>query len=281
MFVVLIGLIEHESPGFIGHFAQLLIVLVPFGASFEDKEASLIRPSKLHEAGFADVGLQPAALFHIFFVLELAVVELLIQTIQFLALEGPGVHGEEGGAGGFGQFHKIFPAVRIVLRIPKHARDLFAIDVAEEPAHAQAFNEGGHVFFHARQVVWVGNHGNFIIVRLARSSRQWAKPLRASGFELRPGDSFAPRWKLAAQGSKLKRRAFPRSCVKIFRSQKKASRSCSFLKNTWATSPAKFPKNWWRAVSLRPRQCRLSMRRYMPPCSTSSRSKTALTMRSG
>ncbi len=56
-------------------------MLVPFGAGLIDEDASLVGPSKLHKAGLADIGLQPAALFNIFFAPVIAVGELLGQTI--------------------------------------------------------------------------------------------------------------------------------------------------------------------------------------------------------
>ena len=54
---ILIRLIDHEAAGIVSQFPQLLIALVPFGAGFVDENASLVRPSELHEAGLADVGL--------------------------------------------------------------------------------------------------------------------------------------------------------------------------------------------------------------------------------
>src|SRR6267143_1762234 len=70
---VLVRLIDHESAGIIRQFAQVLIVLVPFRASFINEDASLVRPSQLHEPGLSDVGLQPATFFQIFFASVIAV----------------------------------------------------------------------------------------------------------------------------------------------------------------------------------------------------------------
>src|ERR1019366_5266868 len=59
--LVLVRCVDHESAGIIRQFAQLLIMFVPFRARFIDKNASLVRPSELHETGLPDVSLQPAA----------------------------------------------------------------------------------------------------------------------------------------------------------------------------------------------------------------------------
>ena len=64
-------------------------MLVPFGASFINEDASLIGPSELHEPGLSDVSLQPAALFQIFFASVIAVGEPLGQALQLFAIERP------------------------------------------------------------------------------------------------------------------------------------------------------------------------------------------------
>src|ERR1039458_1535161 len=48
-----------------------------------------------------------------------------------------------------GKLHKILPAIRILSRVPQHAGNFFTLDIAEKAAHAQAFDEGCHIVFHA------------------------------------------------------------------------------------------------------------------------------------
>ena len=67
------------------------------------------------------------------------------------------MHGQEGSAGRFRQLYEILPAVGILSRVPEHARDLFALNIAKETAHAQAFDESRHIVFHARQIIWIGD----------------------------------------------------------------------------------------------------------------------------
>src|SRR5713101_3142637 len=163
-------------------------MFVPFGPRFIDEDASLVRPSQLHEPGLADVGLQPAAFFYILFASVITLGEALAQAVELFAVERPRMHRQEGSARGLGQLHEILPAIRIVFRVPEHARNLFAFDVAKETAHAQTFNEGCHIVFHARQVVWMWRHGiPSLIVRLGPSHpplRQermhWCSPVKVS-----------------------------------------------------------------------------------------------------
>ena len=176
-FFVLVRLIDHESAAIIRQFAEVLIMLVPFGASFINEDASLVRPSQLHEPGLSDVGLQPAAFFQIFFASVVAVGEPLGQALQLFAIERPGMHGQEGGARGLGQFHEILPAIRIMFRIPQHAGDFFALDIAKETAHAQTFNEGRHIVFHACQVVWMWRHGVSSLYGVALVTRHCDKQM--------------------------------------------------------------------------------------------------------
>src|SRR6267378_3056146 len=97
------------------------------------------------------------------------------------------MHGQEGSAGGLGQLHEIFPAIRIMFRIPQHAGDFFALDIAKEAAHAQTFNEGRHIVFHSRQVVWMWRHGVPSLYGLALVTRYCL-----AGWSL-----VASRWSLA------------------------------------------------------------------------------------
>ena len=68
------------------------------------------------------------------------------------------MHGEERSACGFGQFDEILPAVGIVPHFPHDALHLFVVHVAVETAHTMAFDEGNHVVFYGREIVWNGRH---------------------------------------------------------------------------------------------------------------------------
>src|SRR4029077_618685 len=126
-----------------------------------------------------------------FFASVIAIGEPLGQALQLFAIERPGMHGQEGSAGGLGQLHEILPAVRIMFRIPEHAGDFFALDIAKETAHAQTFNEGRHIVFHARQVVWMWRHAVSSLYGLAPVTRHsneqmpWFRPVRVSLVNLR------------------------------------------------------------------------------------------------
>src|SRR5437899_5466763 len=197
------------------------------------------------------------------------------------------MHGQEGRARGLVHLHEIFPAIRIMFRIPQHAGDFFALDIAKETAHAQTFNEGRHIVFHARQVVWLWRHGVPSLYGLALVTRyclaedgrwslvvgRWQTPSVKCCF--RPVDAAWGGWQTTSD-----QRPTTASLVLNFLFTKTTRQSCFFPKNMWAILPAKSPKNWWRAVSSRPRLCLLLTRRCTPLCSKSWRSKTALTMRS-
>ena len=51
-FLVLVRLIDHESAAIFRQFAQMLVMLVPFRARLEDKDASLVCPCLLYTSSF-------------------------------------------------------------------------------------------------------------------------------------------------------------------------------------------------------------------------------------
>src|SRR5207248_5554826 len=109
-------------------------MVVPFSASFINEDATLVGPAELHETGLASVGFQPARLLQVLFVCVFAIGETLRELIQFLALEHPGMHSQEGGSGRLRQLHKILPAIGIMAGIPEHAWDFFGFYIAEKTA---------------------------------------------------------------------------------------------------------------------------------------------------
>src|SRR5258708_12950313 len=58
---VLVRLIDHESAAIIRQFAEVLIMLIPFGAGFINEDPSLVSPPQLHESVLSTVALHPAA----------------------------------------------------------------------------------------------------------------------------------------------------------------------------------------------------------------------------
>ena len=93
------------------------------------------------------MGAKPARVFHVVAVGELGVGEALHQFVEFLALELPGMHGQEWSAGALGELDEILPAIGIRAHFPHNALHFFVIHVAVEAAHAVAFDEGDHVIF--------------------------------------------------------------------------------------------------------------------------------------
>ncbi len=73
--------------------------------------------------------------------------QTLHQFVEFLALELPGMHGEERSAGAFRELDEILPAIGIRAHFPHDALHFFVIHVTVEAAHAVAFDEGDHVIF--------------------------------------------------------------------------------------------------------------------------------------
>src|SRR5581483_2655350 len=66
----------------------------------------------------------------------------------------------ERSTGGFREFDKVLPAVRIVTHLPHDTLHLFVIHKAVETAHAMAFDEGDHVVFDCAEVVRNGRHNS-------------------------------------------------------------------------------------------------------------------------
>src|SRR5690242_4142960 len=65
VFIVLIGLIDHNAAKFFRSIDQTLIAVVPLGGKFVEKDRALIWEPNLDKAGLADVGAKPASLFDV------------------------------------------------------------------------------------------------------------------------------------------------------------------------------------------------------------------------
>src|SRR4051812_25634767 len=59
-FVVLVWFVDGDTTKVLGQFQKPLIVVVPVGGRFVDHHDALLGETELHEAGLANVGLQPA-----------------------------------------------------------------------------------------------------------------------------------------------------------------------------------------------------------------------------
>ena len=137
---------------------QALVVIVPVGGRFIDHHSALMREAKLDESSLADIGTQPARLFHIFIVSELGASQTLNHQIEFFPTQCPGIHGEKGRCRSFGKFNEVLPTVGIILRLPYYALHFFVVDIAVKATHAMAFDEGDHVVFEPSEVVGSGSH---------------------------------------------------------------------------------------------------------------------------
>src|ERR1035441_4438099 len=80
--LVLIRLIDHESASILRQLAPAVVAFVPFGTGLEDEDTALICPSELHKPGLANVRLQPAAFFQIFFAAVITVGEQLGERVK-------------------------------------------------------------------------------------------------------------------------------------------------------------------------------------------------------
>ena len=153
VFFVLVRFVHGETAEFIRHFEQVLVSLVPFCADFAEEHRPLVGPSELEISNLADVGAEPACIFHIVAVGEFRVREPLHHFVELAALECPGVHRQKRRPRSFGEFNEILPAVGIVPRIPHDTLHLFVVHEAVKTAHAVTFDEGDHVVFYCGEIV--------------------------------------------------------------------------------------------------------------------------------
>src|SRR5271157_1736895 len=169
-FVVLINIVDRHASEIFHQVQQVLVSLVPLGGNLVEEHDALVRPAQLDKAGLANVIAQPAYLFHIFVAGISGVLQALHEVVEFVALEYFLVYGEKCRARFLGQLDEVFPAFRIVARVPHHRMDVFGY-VTLKPAQSVAEDEGGHVVFEAGKVLW------------------HSKISRAAGWKIRRGET--------------------------------------------------------------------------------------------
>ena len=114
------------------------------------------------------MGAEPASIFYVVAIGEFGIRKAL-HISSNSSVQGPGVHGQERSARALGELDEILPAVGIIPHIPHDALDLFVVHKAVETAHAMAFDEGNHVVFYGREIVWNGRHRQLEIIIVCRS----------------------------------------------------------------------------------------------------------------
>src|SRR5882762_9815230 len=164
----------------------MLILLVPFRRSLVEEHAPLISPPKLDESDFPNVLPQPTRILGVVFAPETRVREMLHQIVQIRALQRRSMHRQKWRARMLGKLHKILPAIRVVRAVPHDGLHLILRRVAVEAAHAVPFNEGDHVIFEDRKIVYHGSCWTLCrIVRLSSGKCRSAKWMRCGRARLR------------------------------------------------------------------------------------------------
>jgi len=75
----------------------------------------------------------------------------LNQQLQVALLQPNFAHGQKRRSGGLGRFHKVLPAIDILLVVPQHCGHVLAAHIGGNAAESVAFNKSHHVVFEGKQ----------------------------------------------------------------------------------------------------------------------------------
>ncbi len=134
---------------------QRLVPLVPLRRRLVQKHNALVHKPKLHVSQHTHVLAQPLRFdqFRRFLVGEVHLPGLFNQRVQFLAFQRHFAEGDKRRAYMFRHLHEVFPRIGIALAVPQHRRDVFGYE-PRQAAHAMALNEGHHVVFQRKKIVF-------------------------------------------------------------------------------------------------------------------------------